>query len=369
MTTTTSINFNGGIVQTLNLGLKKNILKVDNNRQYLSSTQSSVDYRIASRRNIGARLHSSASKVNAVHSRLKSVNLVVDQAIAKYETAESESNRFAANIGKIIASLGVIEDVYSFLNKIDSEKMLRISKDLRFHMFEINGNTYIKIVGASVTRPGDYINYRNILTQGLGHYDRWNKNFVRKLAGAGVLIHDGTRYTQYKNKLKGTNFPGLDKAMERLQYNRWKSAGTTLVKELNPLTDYTGWKGATNLTKFSKGLGIFGTLVTVGANVFDPELSGRQKVVNSVVDIASGTAAMAVGAAAGSFILPPLGTVVGAGVGLAVNAAINWPVPFLDGKSVVDYTKEKVNKLVDEGIDNLKDVANNIGNTLDKIFW
>lgn len=42
------------------------------------------------------------------------------------------------------------------------------------------------------------------------------------------------------------------------------------------------------------------------------------------VDFLAGSGATAVGAMAGSFFLPPLGTVVGTGVGMAINIGLNW---------------------------------------------
>ncbi len=63
-------------------------------------------------------------------------------------------------------------------------------------------------------------------------------------------------------------------------------------------------------------------------------------------DIGSGAAATGVGAAIGSAFLPPLGTVVGAGVGAFTNYVLNdVHIPFLGGKTTVDFVKDKAKDL------------------------
>jgi hypothetical protein len=108
--------------------------------------------------------------------------------------------------------------------------------------------------------------------------------------------------------------------------------------------DFKGWKNASKLGRYGKGLGLAGTAISVGANVnkyfgdgdATPE-DWRDFTVDTVVDVGSSAAAAGFGAAVGSLFLPPLGTVVGAGLGILVNWAVN-EVPLGD-KTAVEWAK------------------------------
>lgn len=129
-------------------------------------------------------------------------------------------------------------------------------------------------------------------------------------------------------------------------YQKWVKAGASGFAA-DIVDDFKGWKGASNLTRVSKGLGLAGTAMSVGANVNkyfgdgDATLEDwRDFAVDTAVDIGSGAAAAGFGAAVGSFILPPLGTVVGAGIGIFANVILN-EIPFGD-KTAVEWAKEGV---------------------------
>ncbi|MEN2736827.1 hypothetical protein ABCS02_03460 [Microbacterium sp. X-17] len=116
--------------------------------------------------------------------------------------------------------------------------------------------------------------------------------------------------------------------------------------------DFKGWKGASKLTKASKGLGLVGTGLSIGANVNkyfgdgDATLTDwRDFSIDTAVDVGSGAAAAGIGAAIGSFILPPLGTVVGAGLGIFFNWVAN-EIPLGD-KTAVEWAKEGVKNALD----------------------
>ncbi|WP_158861885.1 hypothetical protein [Leifsonia sp. AG29] len=64
--------------------------------------------------------------------------------------------------------------------------------------------------------------------------------------------------------------------------------------------------------------------------------------VGTGVDLASAAASTGVGAAFGSLFLPPLGTVVGAGVGLLVGVALNFP--WIEGDSPTGLAKQVIRK-------------------------
>lgn len=118
--------------------------------------------------------------------------------------------------------------------------------------------------------------------------------------------------------------------------------------------NFKEWKGASKLTVTAKGLGVFGTALTVGGNFYETFHDGVQNhievrdfVVDTAVDLGSAAAAAGVGAAVGSLVLPPLGTVIGAGAGLAANFLMNAKLDFLGDKSVVDAAKDGIKKGLD----------------------
>lgn len=123
---------------------------------------------------------------------------------------------------------------------------------------------------------------------------------------------------------------------------------------LGPVDDFRGWGGATKYTKLAKGAGIAGTVLTVGGNAHKYFHDGSQGTdvrdfgIDTTVDVGSAAAAMGAGALIGSAV-PPIGTVVGAAAGLAINALMNWPIPGLGGKSLVGATKDWVKSCWDAG--------------------
>lgn len=106
------------------------------------------------------------------------------------------------------------------------------------------------------------------------------------------------------------------------------------------------WRGCSRLAKAGKALGIVGTGVTVAQNwdkYFADGVQGndvRDFAVDTAVDIGAGATAAGIGAAFGSMVLPPLGTVVGAGAGLFASVVLNWDTG--DGESLVDKAKNWV---------------------------
>jgi hypothetical protein len=125
----------------------------------------------------------------------------------------------------------------------------------------------------------------------------------------------------------------------------FKAGGTAALAA--PIDDFRGWKDASTLGKFGKGLGVAGTVLTVGSNANNYFSDGVQGydfpdfAVDTGVDLASAAAAAGVGAAVGSLLLPPLGTVVGALVGIVVSMALNAD---LGGTSATDAAKDAIKK-------------------------
>ncbi|WP_158861883.1 hypothetical protein [Leifsonia sp. AG29] len=116
-----------------------------------------------------------------------------------------------------------------------------------------------------------------------------------------------------------------------------------------PLDDFHGWSSASALGKLGKGLGAAGAVLTVAGNADTYFRDGVQATdwpdfaVDTGVDLAHAAVSAGIGAAAGSFFLPPLGTVVGAAVGLIAGAVIDAPA--WNGISPTDAAKETIKKI------------------------
>lgn len=128
------------------------------------------------------------------------------------------------------------------------------------------------------------------------------------------------------NKVTGTRIDQYGREF----FDSRKAAAFGKAAATDTINDFRGWKNASTLGKWGKGAGAAGTLLTVGGNAAtyfgDGDVSGTDVAdfsVDTGVDLAGAAAAAGAGAVAGSFVLPPLGTVVGALVGLGVNALLN----------------------------------------------
>ncbi|MGT2947673.1 hypothetical protein ACVR0T_11275, partial [Streptococcus chenjunshii] len=136
----------------------------------------------------------------------------------------------------------------------------------------------------------------------------------------------------------------------------WKEAGrvgkVAFKEAINPLTDFKGWKGATKLTKTGKFLGILSTGLTIGSNINENFIKSDNGVndgknwanfaVDTSIDLGSAAGATAAGAAIGSFFVPPLGTVIGAGVGMFANVVLNYDFEFFGKQSITGWFKESI---------------------------
>ena len=103
-------------------------------------------------------------------------------------------------------------------------------------------------------------------------------------------------------------------------------------------------------------MGAAGSILSLGMNIkesfFDDETSItgqklRNFAVNQIVDTVSGAGAVYAGAAVGTLIGGPLGTVIGAGAGIAFSWAMNEKLNFMGNKSVTDVAKDGLKAATD----------------------
>lgn len=154
----------------------------------------------------------------------------------------------------------------------------------------------------------------------------------------------------------------------KIDLNKVSNLGMSKFKDSAKVwNDFKGWKNASTFGKFGKGMGVISTAFTVGGNAqkyFGDGIQGNDVVdfaTDTAIDIGSGAGTAALGAMVGSAFLPPLGTVVGAGVGLAANWAINEPFG-TPPKSAVQHVKDGVKTVTKEVGKGIKEVGKSVGN-------
>ncbi|MEH7381283.1 hypothetical protein V7138_12550 [Bacillus sp. JJ1533] len=350
----------------------------------LSSVRHSIDSRITSRQNIASRLSEAYQKAGEVQNKIKQVETFIQQAAQRYNSTENkvcnqakdivENNGWKYDLARN-ATIGAGAAV------LNSNKLLRVGKGLQFHMYKKNGQTFIKLMGDKIKNLRDFEKYYGLLKEGLGGTAKWTRDYVTNLVNKGVPLYQkgdpGRFYNKNASKLINSNFEAFDDAIKRVDDPFHKVAGRTFVDEMKVWESFTGWKDATNLTRFGKGLGILGIGIDVYSN-FDENIPKdaqgnrvyttenlKEFAIDTTVDIGAGAAAMATGAAAGSFFLPPVGTVVGAVAGTVAYGAINWKV--FGDKSIVDIAKDGANAAFDKAVEWGGEAADFIGNTAKEV--
>ncbi|RFU49993.1 hypothetical protein DDV23_11040 [Streptococcus chenjunshii] len=94
------------------------------------------------------------------------------------------------------------------------------------------------------------------------------------------------------------------------------------------------------------------TGLTIGSNINENFIKSDNGVndgknwanfaVDTSIDLGSAAGATAAGAAIGSFFVPPLGTVIGAGVGMFANVVLNYDFEFFGKQSITGWFKESI---------------------------
>ena len=224
----------------------------------------------------------------------------------------------------------------------------------------------------------------NLLKGGLQYRD--GKLFLGGEKIVETVNSNGEKVLKFGNKflskLENGHIYKNGKAFENLtkiKLGDYKQFSKTFKSEfktgINITEDFKAWKGATKFSKLGKGLGALGTGLTVFDNASEDFKDGvngesvKNFVVDTTVDVGSSAAATAAGAAFGSLILPPLGTVVGAGLGIAFNYGLNEFKFGNPPKSAVEHIKNGAKAVTKKISDEAEKFANNIGNELSHIFW
>ena len=268
-----------------------------------------------------AAIPTAGAAIIASNNRLELVANQLDIDIRTIEDMLKALREFAGQSGKLFVDslknvAGVTGDTVSLLNDIDAGT--------------VKGFDFLGTGGDAlgVARVYEYLAGRKLSIDSQGRI-KLDKKFIYKpktdylhSAGKDLNAKAGVRIDHYKQPLKA----GVSAALK------------------SPVNDFTGWKDVSKIGKGAKFLGAAGTVLTVGANFdhyFHDGVQGndyRDFGIDTAVDLGAAAAAAGVGAALGSLVLPPLGTVIGAGIGLFFNFLVTADGP--DGDSLVDMAKK-----------------------------
>lgn len=149
-------------------------------------------------------------------------------------------------------------------------------------------------------------------------------------------------FKTFGNELVGNN---IKTAKKLIKQTNWKKPQSLIVGTVKEVKEQT--KGLNVLGKIGKFAGPLGAGLHITDNFNQHKGNPQKIIVGSAVDIGGSSLAAASGAAVGSLLLPPIGTVVGAAVGVGIGYAISKKFG-KPPKSVLDHTKDKVNKTINK---------------------
>ena len=401
------IVFGRDTVQLISLDINKSLSKLSTCQAQLSSTARSLESSVAARRNVSSRMHGAGRKLSILENKYRSLSVFLQQAATEYGKTEDYLNERAGAVGQLNNTksiLDLLNNSYVELlaesrylvplrnsalllgaSLFDSQKLLMAAPGLKFKLFKENGNSFIKVINGNGNI--NYKTYRDLLTEFLGGTSKkWDRNLMEKISGKGLLLYGVKNikngnpiigFTNASSKFTTTAFEGLNEAVGNLSDSRWtaiKKSSYAALKDSLPHQSFIDWKGASNLTKLGKGMGIVGSGLTVADNVYsnfyDSDTSSwksfnyedfKNTSVDTIVDVGAGIGAAVSGAAIGTALvpIPPIGTVVGAVAGAVIYAGLNVKIFGSNPpKSIVDVTKEGA-----------KAAVNWAEKQLGKLFW
>ncbi|RIJ63201.1 T7SS effector LXG polymorphic toxin [Rummeliibacillus sp. POC4] len=169
--------------------------------------------------------------------------------------------------------------------------------------------------------------------------------------------------TTFGDEFVGKTYKSTKKTIKSLP--SWKNPKIAYKNAAESFKEST--KGMNSLGKSmmvaGKSLGPLGVGIVAADNYKTYKGNTQKVVVGTVVDTTYGAGATAMGATVGSFLLPPIGTVLGAGVGIGSTylANLKWGKP---PKSTTERTKD----LANSGIDRISKTTKKMGESLTKWF-
>ena len=286
----------------------------------------------------------------AIHSNSKAVKY--QNALAK-QLAESKYSGTVVSEQQKEISVSKISETFG-LTPPEAEDVLDYIKSM--------GEAVITYRGANI-----FLNGIKITMDSQGRM-RWGSKFIFKSSTNNLYRHGRNFQNASGMDLENYHYSGNLQGVARMK-EMGKAGWSGFKESVNPLNDFKGWR---EVGKFGKAFKLAGGILTA-INIYNnfrenvdmsdgiSAKEARDFTIDSAVDIGSGAAAAGMGAAIGSAFLPPLGTVIGAGAGIAINYALNHvKLPFV-GKSVVDAIKDFGKGIGDS-------IGNSIGNVVSSMF-
>ncbi|TCD54665.1 hypothetical protein EJ419_02185 [Alloscardovia theropitheci] len=244
------------------------------------------------------------------------------QIVNEYNRADSACNaRLQGAVPTALAGIagfaGLTKGVRSFGSRgIKLYKGAKVYKELKGKRFSVVSHR----VGKKGRLDHDVM---------MGNHKMYEKNRSR-------YSKIGRKYAEEFKKRTDVDFTTIRYARTAAGKMDWSEVGKAAKRGfkdgLNIASDFKGYKNASWLTKSGKALGAAGTVLSAVSNIKsdfidDTKSSTAEKtknfVVDTAVDVGSGAAAGAIGAAAGSLILPPAGTIAGYAVGIGASILMN----------------------------------------------
>ncbi len=403
--------FNSNYIADISTELKYVSNRLSGIKGDFHSQKQAIDWKIRSRHGISYRLNRIDESLSDVDVQIKKLVNFIQQSIVYYNNCEQKVKSNSVQLESTLKEIhNMVLDGFSgdenpsmfkqYMTAIEGSVIgttgilaKSVLESLNYKLIEKNGVTYLKL-SSSIS---NYKELRKLFLKNIDASSPWRKESIRRIMesskyGDGIVLYNENQPkspipNQDRKIFSETKVQALNGYVKRLPYNPARkvlsAAGTGAADSIKGNVmfwdDFRGWKDASNFTKIGKSAGALGNVLMIGSNWAkahdeNGNFDSSKFVVDTAVDVGSAAAATAAGAAAGSLFLPPLGTVIGAGAGFAVNMAFN--APLLGDKSVVDVTKDFANEMVDEAskaIDDVTDtignVTSNIGKKLDKVFW
>ncbi|MGL5152199.1 MAG: hypothetical protein ACRC7N_16715 [Clostridium sp.] len=369
-------------------------------KEKVESTKRSLDGEILSKNNVQGRFNSINTRISAMEGKLEKTQGVVKFAISEYDKCNKAIEKNSADVIKshtsILASFGEqLIDAFNDSELLKNPKLMLMSSFLgggALKFEKVKGKIILKVRKGILGEPELLDDLKELLD-----IDKLDPTILKKIMSEdGLDIYDLDNKIGFDENISKIKGIACDELKKGLEYIGDKSKITGMkdiipiaggqfkdtfleeidivgkVKELNPKS----WKAANCLDNLGK-VGDLVSTFTGNLNEFGDVNDG---VIDNTIDYAVSTGVDILASAAtqatitatcsaiGTAIVPPLGTIVGYGVGMLTTAAINTEFGEPPA-SLLDRTKDGANWLVDKAIDGTKGAVNTVGKGLAEVFW
>lgn len=225
----------------------------------------------------------------------------------------------------------------------------------------------------------------DLLKDLIGGSENWSDYKIRNFMNRGVDIYsaNGSGTRNLNNYFSNITYENLSKYVTNMSLPKGSQFVQEFTKNFKDGVvgdfNYSNWSTLSKTGKTLKVLGTASTVITIGSDFIentyiDGEWQFTPKTIvnattDATIDVASTAGAMAAGAAIGSFIVPPIGTVAGFAAGALIDFGINYEFADFDGDGQEDSLVDGAKILVDNAVDGIFDLADDVGGMIGDLFW